>query len=411
MQHVNFRSGLLFAFLLFFVSCNKVHDEIHDLFDKDPKASKKVYVDNINRLYAAVNDSANRGKTIVLAPGTYMLNPNNPNGGRLDLLKDMSLLGQQGHPESVIIDASALPRSSVEIQTSLGTFRTGVIRTGNGNNAIEWMTLQSNGTNQDIRSLIQTDIVATPVTRIRVAHTIVQGAGVGINIANRDTTSNGRTIEAEIEDNEVRNNNLASNGFGIFIQSQGASNGTIRAVLKRNYIHGNQQGLIANQSICRNHKTIIESHNDRIEENGIGVGLRGGVSTRANTPVENNVIRFSAFRTDIRNNQGTPQPFFPPFTGGVYIAGGVLEPVATPGTVNNNRVEASFTACRIEGNVGVAQITAFGAHSTVAGTPPVGTNNVASIYLSGISRNATVSAVPSIPLEPAGTNRVDVVRQ
>jgi hypothetical protein len=401
--------GLLLVSLFLTVSCNKVHD----VFNKNHGggSSKKVYVNSLNLLYAAVNNPANEGRTIVLAPGTYLLSPDHPNGGRLDLLKDMSLIGQEGHPEAVIIDASALPRSSVEIPSGLGpNIRTGVIRTGNGTNTIEWMTLQSDGKNENIRSMIQTDIVATKATRLRVAHTLIQGAGIGINIANRDVTSNGRTIEAEIEDNEVRNNNLLSNGFGIFIQSQGADDGTINAVLKKNYVHGNQQGIFVNQSICRNHKITLESHNDRIEKNGVGLVLQGGLSTRANTPAENNAISFSATSTDIRYNLGAPQPLGITFTGGVYAFGGVLNAPATTGTVNNNRVEAHFKACRIEGNAGTAQINAFGAYSAAVGTPPVGSNNVVSIYLDGVSKKATVSAFPSLPVEPAGTNKVTVYR-
>lgn len=38
MKHVHLRSALLFAFLLFFVSCNKMHDQFHEIFHKDPKA-------------------------------------------------------------------------------------------------------------------------------------------------------------------------------------------------------------------------------------------------------------------------------------------------------------------------------------------------------------------------------------
>ncbi|MBD0285525.1 MAG: hypothetical protein ICV79_08890 [Flavisolibacter sp.] len=411
MKPINFRFTLLCTFLLVIVSCNKVHDELHDFLHPKQEPSKKVYVDNVNRLYEVVNDAANAGSIIVLAPGTYPLSPNHPNGGRIELLKDMSLVGQQGHPELVVIDVSALPLSSVLIPSGLGpTIRTGAIRTGNGTNAIEWMTLQSNGTKEDIRSLIQTDIVATQVTKLRVAHTIEQGAGIGINLANRDVTSNGRTIEAEIEDNTVRNNSLLSNGIGIFIQSQGSNDGTIKAVLKGNYIYGNQQGIIVAHSICSNHQISVESHNDRIEENGAGVVLRS-LSTRANTPTENNVIRFAAFSTDIRNNRGVPTPVSVPISGGMQIAAGVLDGPATPGTVNNNRVEALFDACRLEGNTGATQITAYGALSTAAGTPPVGSNNTAVIYLKGLSKNTTVNAINSVPPEPAGTNKVVVDRQ
>jgi hypothetical protein len=134
--------------------------------------TRKVYVSNVDELYAAINDADNRGATIVLASGTYLLNASHPNAGRLELLNNMSLQGQPGHPEAVVIDASQLPNSSFTIPTTPAypfTRRTGVVRIGDGNNAIEWITLKNNP-NHKIRSLIQTDIATTPVAQIRIAH-------------------------------------------------------------------------------------------------------------------------------------------------------------------------------------------------------------------------------------------------
>jgi hypothetical protein len=409
---------LLFVISFFLFSCTKEIREFINEKDGSPKFSgKKVYVKNITELYDAMKEPTNEGAAIVLAPGTYLLSPTYPNGdpapnrGRLDLLKDMSLVGYPGHPGSVIIDASALPRSSVEIQTSLGTLRTGAIRVGNGVNSIEWMTLQSDGKNEEIRSMIQTDIVATPVARLRIAHSIVQGAGIGINLINRDPESNGRIVEAEIEDNVIRNNNLLSNGTGIRLQSQAANDGTIKAVLKQNYLHGNQEGIVGVNAICRNHAIHIESFNDKIENNGIGLLLHGGFTTRATNPSENNSVFFSAFSTGIRSNLGTPQSrIIWPNPGGVYAAAAILNVAATQGIVNNNRVEARFTACRLDGNAGPGPINAYGAYAPFAVSPPAGFNNTCNIYLKGISANAIVNTVQSFPAEPAGTNTVTVYR-
>src|SRR6266487_4720690 len=104
--------------------------------------AKKIYVSNIFQLYAAINDPDNAGGTIVLAPGTYLLSPNYPKGGLLELQYNMSLVGQPGHPELVIIDATGLPDASFTIPPSPGnpfTLRKGVVRMGNGRNAVEWM--------------------------------------------------------------------------------------------------------------------------------------------------------------------------------------------------------------------------------------------------------------------------------
>src|SRR5688500_3255797 len=53
-----------------------------------------VYVADVDQLYAAVNDPANAGMSLLLAPGTYVLSAKNaagvirPNGGRVELQQD-----------------------------------------------------------------------------------------------------------------------------------------------------------------------------------------------------------------------------------------------------------------------------------------------------------------------------------
>ena len=81
-------------------------------------SAQLINVDNVEALYAAVNDPANVGATIALAPGTYILTVNDPqdtprpNRGRLDLQEDMSLIGVKGDRSAVVIDAFNLPASS-----------------------------------------------------------------------------------------------------------------------------------------------------------------------------------------------------------------------------------------------------------------------------------------------------------
>ena len=82
---------------------------------------RRKNVSTVAELYAAINDPANDpvngvGVTIVLAPGPpYVLSANAlgaaPTAGRLDLRRDMSLIGVNGVPSAVTIDASSLPES------------------------------------------------------------------------------------------------------------------------------------------------------------------------------------------------------------------------------------------------------------------------------------------------------------
>lgn len=419
------RTQIFFAICLVFIflSCQK-ETEPTEQQEKNPfitfeknntqLLSKKTYVSNLLELYEAINNPANSNRTIVLAPGTYMLSPDYPNGGRLDLLYNMKLTGQPGHPESVIIDVTNLPPSSLTlppIPPATTSPRVGAIRMGNGNNSIEWMTLQ-NDPAHSIRSLIQTDIIATPVTQIRLAHCIIKGSSIGMSIINREAAANGRIIEAEIEDNEIMNNALPQFGSGIQIQnSMGVSDAVIYATLKRNYIHGNKAGMLAFNASSQRCIVEIKSHNDRVEENGLGLMFNGGFIENANNRALGNSLKFEAYATAVRNNAGIPTPPFSFPAGGLFVAAGqAMPPFAPAGSAHNNQVDISFHGCTIEDNIGNFQINVYGGHSFHPSLTPVGTYNAAKLYLHGSSKNATVNAVNSFPVETAGTNTVNVYK-
>jgi len=55
-----------------------------------------IVVSTVDELYSAVNDPANAGVAVVLTPGRYVLSASRPNGGRLELQTDMSLIGAGG---------------------------------------------------------------------------------------------------------------------------------------------------------------------------------------------------------------------------------------------------------------------------------------------------------------------------
>src|SRR5438045_2842647 len=97
-----------------------------------------IHVNDLDGLYEAVNSTANAGATLELQPGIYSLEDNGirPNGGRLDLQRDMSLIGVTGNPYAVNIDVTKLTLSSYLLPPDPAnpdqTLRTGAIRTGNG---------------------------------------------------------------------------------------------------------------------------------------------------------------------------------------------------------------------------------------------------------------------------------------
>lgn len=386
--------------------------------------AKKVFISNMFQLYAGINDPLNEGSTLVLAPGTYRLNPDFPNAGRIEFKHNMSLIGQEGNASAVIIDVSGLPAASYVVPptpTYPFELRTGPIRIGNGKNAIEWITFTNDPSNI-IRTMIITDIVSkqnasdpAPLAQVRIANTIIKNSSIGLNIQNRDAASNGRVVEAELENNEILNNTLPQFGSGVQIQNSfGVSGALIKVNLKGNYIHGNRQGLnLFTSSTGGNNRIIGRSNSDRLEENGLGLLLTAGLNTVGGTSkVTGNSIDFEATGTLILNNGGLPAPLNNYIAGGVFINGGNVGKLApgtgAVGTVFSNTVEAILKDCRIENNLGSSQINVFGAYSTLPSPLPAGSNNNALLTLIGISKNASVNAVTSFPLEPAGTNTVTV---
>lgn len=380
----------------------------------DAKNENKIYVSNINELYAATNNPDNAGTVVILNPGTYILDAAFPHAGRVELQKDMSLQGQPGQADAVIIDASALPANSFLLPATSfpGTLRTGVIRIGNGNNAIEWLTFKGQPSANAL-SVIETDLATTPQTQVRVAHCIISGGQIGIDIRNRDESSNGRIIEAEISDNDLFGNTFGF-GQGIGIQnSRNVSGAVINAVLRNNYVHGNRMGIRAYNVVANQSTITMQSNNDRFEENGLGLALISGFNEYPVFTANENVFSFEAHGDTVKNNAGIPAPpagTAQPLPGGVLLTGGQVTVNSLPGTVNNNRLDASFYGCYFEGNFAPYDINAFGARSTYPSVNPAGINNIVNLKLMGISASATLIATPSIPTEPAGTDVVNVFR-
>ena len=411
-----FKKWILLTIISFFIlsACQKQIDQPSNTQEISSIANKgnhenRIYVSDIGQLYAAVNDPENAGRLIVLAAGTYILNASYPNAGRLELLENMELQGQPGHPELVIIDASLLPGTSFVPPLNFPAARSGAIRMGRGFNSIEWLTVKGNSTAQAL-SVIDTDLIWSGLSRVRVAHSVITGGRIGIDIRNVGAGSVSRTLEAEIVDNEVVEN-LVQFGQGIEIQNaNGAIEATIRATLNGNYVHGNKIGMRTFVNNANNTNTnfgsiTIQSTADRFEENGIGLYLSAGLNQGTTTNANGNLLHFEAHGTSIQNNQGTlPPDVTDPSPGGIYAVGGFS---TNGGVASDNRLEINLWGCLISGNQG-PDIKAYGALSTKL--VPAGTNNVVEIKLHGVSQNATVVATPSSPIEPAGTNIVNIFR-
>src|SRR5262249_19231940 len=134
---------------------------------------------------------------------------------RRDLQLDMSLVGVENDAGAATIDASTLLQSSFNFKIG----RTGIIRTGRGNNTIEWLTVRGNPLAAAAIStdLLQKDLadIAMPPT-IRVAHVVAGGSARGVDIRNATADTKSRRIVGEIEDSDFY---WASKEFGSRILS------------------------------------------------------------------------------------------------------------------------------------------------------------------------------------------------
>ncbi len=415
--------ALLFCFLVF-SACRK---EVSKQQKKEEEISatvrnasnvrqvNRIYVSGVSELYAAVNDPGNVGNMIVLAPGVYILSASYPNAGRLELLENMGLQGQPGNQEEVIIDESSLPAASFVIPS----VRTGGIRMGSGTNNIEWLTIKGGTVSANAFSVIDTDLPSTE-TYIGIFHVkiIGNGSSVGIDIRNRRPEQAGRKIYAELKNNDVSGVTTFL-GPGIEIQNANSASGSyINVNLAGNYLHGNRVGVGAfnngaNSSVT-NSSIEITSQADKIEENGIGLFLGGGLSQVASAFGSDNTTSFEAHGSSIRNNNPVPMPpaLLPNVIGyvpcGIYTFGGISTSAGGNNKSSNNTLTVRLWGCDISDN-NSPDINAFGAWCQTSALL-AGVNNLVEIHLYGNSNNAMVEATSSIPVEPAGTNVVNIFR-
>lgn len=387
----------IFVFALLLYNCEKVETPVAS---SESVVLQKIVIpiSDVEQLYAAVNNPSNSGKLLRLNPGTYVLSVNDPsgnprpNGGRLELQQDMSLSGVSNNRSAVVIDASGLPNSSFVVAFG----RTGPVRIGRGNNSIEWLTILGN---DRAAGGIETDLIGTPTTQIRVAHVVSGGSLRGVDVRNIGASMIGRRIDAEIVDNEC---------FGIveglrILNTNGADQGQIYAELRNNRAHDFYFGIIVNNNRCTSSIVEVTSHGDRFEGNGLGGLIMGGTAATG-TSVSNSTT-FEAHGSKFINNNGPIDPNFNDAGGLLVIGADAFGPDMT----FNNTVMVRLWGIKVYGNQNI-DFQAFGSRSLA--DPPVlgGTDNNAVVELHGVSKNIDVVAIDSFPVDPNNTNTVTVVR-
>jgi len=367
-------------------------------------AGSVIEVSDVEQLYDAVNEPANAGATIVLAPGLYILTrvkPGvgpRPNGGRLELQTDMSMSGVAGHPEDVVIDSSD-PVNGPTFALPGGLGNGGTIRIGSGRNNVEWLTVIGGSGSA---AGVQTDLAGEPAV-LRVAHVVARGSVRGIDVRNLGPAGTGRTVVIELDDNEVFNN-TAMNGQGFRFVNSSADGASVVATLHNNRSHDNNQGFLASNERSNHASIAIDSYDDRFEDNMIGGAIYGGLANGAGT-VSGDSVTFTMHAGSITGSHGSVPPHN--LTAGLNVIGGAFTPPAgAASSASLNAVQVSIWGTRFDDNAAL-DLEAWGAKSLTADL--AGEGNVVTVDLHGASAQVRSLAHDSVPDEAAGgANRATI---
>lgn len=359
-----------------------------------------VYVVDVEQLYAAVNNPANAGAAIVIAPGAYVLTASTtagvprPNGGRLELQPGMSLVGVSGDRSAVVIDLSSLPGAS--FNASVG--KTAGIRIGRGTNSVEWMTIVGN---PNSAAAVETDLSDGQPTQVTVAHVTAHESIRGVDVRNSGVAMSGRSIVATIEDNEFFG---GSEGVRV-LNGSGIIGGRIEVTMSGNRIHDNTNGCIIEHNRSSSGSIHVRSSGDRFEHNALGCLIGGGLvaGTASGAASSNSTAVEAHGDAFVDNTLDVPTID----SGGVLVLG-----AETPGLANSashNTVSVALWGTTVSGNQNV-DFQAYGARS-IASPPGIsGIGNHVTIELHGVSKRIDVAAVNSLPVDPGSTNTVTITR-
>lgn len=362
-----------------------------------------INISNIEKLYSAVNNPVNAGATLVLSPGTYLLSatdPSNaprPNGGRIEMQPNMSIIGLEGDRDAVVIDASGLPVSSFPQTNGPNA----AVRMGLGHNALEWLTVRA-ATNAQANIDAGLHTLNPGTAYIEVAHVSSSGGLRGLEVVNFGPQNSGQAVDADITDSYFFDNILGT-GEGIRIGSfVGAVGGTVNIRMSGNLSWGNLTGYILENARAQDSTVNAFSSGDRFYDNQTGTIIAGGLSTN-NTRADGNTINFEAHGDEFLDNT-MPSTLD---QGGLLIIASENGSVATGGG-SNNIVNISLWGCRMLDNAR-SDLTVIAARSPSTALASFSQNNKVTIDIEGdgnghgkwqpveVFANTLVGGVPGSP--------------
>lgn len=346
--------------------------------------AQTIQISNVEELYSAVNNSANAGATLVLAPGTYMLSATDPSngprakGGRIELQPDMALVGVEGDRSAVVINASGLPKSSFPSGTAGPN---AAVRMGLGHNALEWLTVRD-AVNAQANIDARLQSLDSETAYILLAHISSTGGSRGLNLINYGNQASNRIIEADIIDSYFFDNVLGiSEGLRIG-NFAGAQKSTINLRMNGNLSWGQQTGRVIENSGASDTAINVDDSGNRFYGNGTGTIIFGGVAGGLGSAFprsDRNTINLEAHGDQFIGNDG----FSAIDHGGLLVRGTEnVTPDNAIGGGSDNTVNIALWGCRMLDNT-ESDLYAVGARSQFVSTAPLTQNNHVAIEVHG----------------------------
>ena len=392
-----------------------------------------INVNNVEGLYAAVNNPRNAGTIVVLASGTYTLtatDPNNqprPNGGHLLLQSGMALVGQNkyvdfdgdgvwdprddnndGVPDNdpvrglIFADpAGETIINAINLSGVPGAIP-GAVR-GGLDNRVERLTVRNtNNINAGIDINLPNTIIGGMYAEIRDC--LVEDGRRGIRLIS-GVQQSGFNSSAVLERNILRRNTGAF-GFGVQITIQGTStsNTSWDVILRNNLSYANRWGLFVAGEVASDSQFHVLSMRNLYRENELGVRIDDGRDGGSG-----NNTQFTSIDDRILDNV---LPAGGGGSGGGVRAHAGFNPDATAPRSSNNALNLQFIGTTWRGNFqGTTRqdLQVYGALA-LGGWP--GTNDTARVLI----RHGTSDGAPgafqfidSQPGDPTNTDTVTII--
>jgi hypothetical protein len=384
-------------------------------------------VSDVEGLYAAVNNPANAGVTVVLASGTYILttkdanNQPRPNGGRLDLQSGMVLVGQNryvdfdgdgvwdarddnhdGLPDTDPVRGLifADPASETIINAVNLSGAVGAVRVGRDNRVEKLTVRNTNGLLAAIDALL---VPAIGGIRAEIRDCLLEDGQRGIRLA---TPRRAGLDSSAVLERNISRRHLGFFGFGIQILHLAPStNSSWDVIIRNNLVYANRLGLfVPGEGEQTNVQVHVLSMGNLYRQNQLGLAITAGRDGG-----NGNNTHFTSVRDGIFDNVGTTG--VGGLAGGVAAMGGLNTSTGTPFS-SNDALDLQFLGTRWFGNFqGTSRrdLQVYGALS-LGGLP--GTNDTVLVLIQQGTSDGAPGAfqfTDSQPGDPTHTDTVTIV--